>query len=128
MRNADLPGQSNCGAIARYSQRIPEIELPRVDIPEKATGQFRYVQNVRLRGMLHGKVVRSPIWGAHVVSVDKSSVTGMAGNPQVVVKNDFVGVVADTEWHVIQAVAALNVTWSSADPLPSSQATVRAGS
>jgi nicotinate dehydrogenase subunit B len=93
--------------------------LPRVDIPEKATGQFRYVQNVRLRGMLHGKVVRSPIWGAHVVSVDKSSVTGMPGNPQVVVKNDFVGVVADTEWHAIQAVAALNVTWSSADPLPS---------
>jgi CO/xanthine dehydrogenase Mo-binding subunit len=69
--------------------------------------------------MLHGKVVRSPIWGAHVVSVDKSSLTGMPGNPQVVVKNDFVGVVADTEWHAIQAVAALNVTWSSADPLPS---------
>jgi CO/xanthine dehydrogenase Mo-binding subunit len=35
------------------------------------------------------------------------------------VKNDFVGVVADTEWHAIQAAAALNVTWSSADPLPS---------
>jgi nicotinate dehydrogenase subunit B len=93
--------------------------VPRVDIPAKATGQFQYVQNVRVRGMLHGKVVRSPIWGAHVVSVDQSSVAGMPGNPQVVVNNDFVGVVADTEWHALIAAAALNVTWSNADPLPS---------
>jgi len=93
--------------------------VPRVDIPAKATGQFQYVQNVRVRGMLHGKVVRSPIWGAHVVSVDQSSVAGMPGNPQVVVNKDFVGVVADTEWHALMAAAALNVTWSNADPLPS---------
>ena len=93
--------------------------LPRIDIPAKATAQFQYVQNVRVRGMLHGKVVRSRIWGAKVVSVDKSSVSGLPGNPQVVVKNDFIGVVADSEWHAIQAAAALNVTWSTPDPLPS---------
>ena len=93
--------------------------LPRIDIPAKATAQFQYVQNIRVRGMLHGKVVRSRVWGAKVVNVDKGSVAGMPGNVQVVVKNDFVGVVADTEWHAIQAAAALNVTWSTPDPLPS---------
>jgi len=92
--------------------------VPRIDIPAKATGQFQYVENVRLPGMLHGKVVRPPVLGAHVVRVDPSSVAGMRGSPQVVVKNDFVGVVADTDWHAAQAAGALSVTWSSGDPLP----------
>ncbi len=92
--------------------------VPRLDIPSKTTGQFVYVQHVRLPGMLHGKVVRAPVVGATVVSVDKSSVAGMPGNIQVVVKNNFVGVVADTEWNAIQAAAALNVTWSAGATLP----------
>ena len=92
--------------------------VPRIDIPAKATGQFQYVQNVRVPGMLHGKVVRPPVLGAHVVSVDKSTVAGLPGNVQVVVKNDFVGVVADTEWHAIQAAGALSVMWSNGDTLP----------
>jgi nicotinate dehydrogenase subunit B len=92
--------------------------VPRLDIPTKTTGQFVYVQHVRLPGMLHGKVVRPPVVGATVVSVDRNSVAGLPGNIQVVVKNNFVGVVADTEWNAIQAVAALNVTWSAGATLP----------
>ena len=92
--------------------------VPRLDIPEKTTGQFQYVQHVRLPGMLHGKVVRPPFVGSKVVSVDKSSILGMPGKPQVVVKNDFVGVVADTQWNATQAAAALDVTWSDPATLP----------
>ena len=92
--------------------------VPRPEIPAKATGTFRYVQNVRLPGMLHGRVVRPNAIGAKVVSVDKNSVANMPGVVQVVVKNDFVGVVADTQWHAIQAAGTLNVTWSAGDTLP----------
>jgi nicotinate dehydrogenase subunit B len=92
--------------------------VPRIDLPAKATGQFQYVQHVRLPGMLHGKVVRPPTVGATVAGVDQSSVAGLPGKVQVVVKNDFVGVVADTEWHAIQAAGALNVTWSPGAALP----------
>jgi nicotinate dehydrogenase subunit B len=92
--------------------------VPRIDIPTKATGQFQYVQHVRLPGMLHGKVVRPPVVGAAVVSVDEGSVAGLPGNVKVVVKNNFVGVVADTEWSAIQAAKALNVTWSQGVTLP----------
>jgi nicotinate dehydrogenase subunit B len=93
--------------------------VPRIDLPRKATGQFQYVQHVRLPGMLHGKVVRPPVVGAKVVSVDKSSVAGLfGGKVQVIVKNDFVGVVADTEWNAIQAAKTLAVTWSEGDTLP----------
>jgi CO/xanthine dehydrogenase Mo-binding subunit len=92
--------------------------VPRIDLPPKATGQFQYVQHVRLPGMLHGKVVRPPLVGATVVNVDTNSVALLPGKVQVVVKNDFVGVVADTEWHAIQAVKALVVTWSGGAALP----------
>jgi nicotinate dehydrogenase subunit B len=92
--------------------------VPRIDLPPKTTGQFQYVQHVRLPGMLHGKVVRPPVVGAKVVSVDKNSVAGMPGNIQVIVKNDFVGVVADTEWNAIQAVSALTIAWSGGEVLP----------
>jgi nicotinate dehydrogenase subunit B len=92
--------------------------VPRIDLPAKATGQFQYVQHVRLPGMLHGKVVRPPVVGATVVNVDKGSVSSLPGSVQVVVKNNFVGVVADTEWHAIQAAKALAVTWSGGATLP----------
>jgi CO/xanthine dehydrogenase Mo-binding subunit len=114
--NLTLDGQAVPKDPSQYT--VLGTSVPRVDIPAKATGQFQYVQNVRVPGMLHGKVVRPATIGAHVMSVDKGSVAGMPGNIQVVVKNDFVGVVADTEWHATQAAGALNVTWSSGDSLP----------
>jgi hypothetical protein len=92
--------------------------LPRVDIPAKSTGSFTYVQNVRVPGMLHGKVVRPTTVGGHLMNLDKSSVAGLAGNVQVVQQHDFVGVVADSEWHAIQGIASQNIQWSAGDPLP----------
>ncbi len=92
--------------------------VARYDIPEKATGQYEFIQNVRVPGMLHGKVVRPPAIGAKVVSVDEASVAGLPGNVKVVVKNDFVGVVADKEWQALQAAQELKVTWSTPAALP----------
>ena len=94
--------------------------VPRVDIPAKVKGSFQYVQKVRIPGMLHGKVVRPPFVGAHLKKIDKSAVSGLPGNPQVVQVNDFAGVVADTEWHALKAATALAgaITWSAGDTLP----------
>jgi CO/xanthine dehydrogenase Mo-binding subunit len=94
--------------------------VPRVDIPAKAKGTFQYVQKVRVPGMLHGRVVRPPAIGAHVQNIDTSVLNGLPGSPQLVQVNDFVGVVADTEWHAIKAATALasGITWSQGDVLP----------
>ncbi|MEZ5352102.1 MAG: molybdopterin cofactor-binding domain-containing protein [Bryobacteraceae bacterium] len=91
---------------------------PRDDIPAKVLGSYEYVQNIRLPGMLHGKVVRPPAIGAQVVSVDESSVAGLPGNVKVVVKKNFVGVVADRDWFAQQAARLLVVTWSTPPELP----------
>jgi nicotinate dehydrogenase subunit B len=110
----------NSGAVPKDARQYTVLgtSVPRIDLPAKVTGQFQYVQQVRLPGMLHGKVARSPFVGAKLISVDRSSVEGLPGSVQVIVNHDFVGVVADTEWHAIQAVKALAVTWSSGPPLP----------
>jgi nicotinate dehydrogenase subunit B len=89
----------------------------RPDIPEIVTGQFEFVHNVRVPGMLHGRVVRPPAAGATLIRVDESSVDGMPGLVKVVVKKNFVGVVAEKPWQALQAADKLKVTWSSGSGL-----------
>jgi CO/xanthine dehydrogenase Mo-binding subunit len=92
--------------------------IPRFDIPAMATGQFEYVHNVRVAGMLHGQVVRPPSIGASVKSVDESSVKNLPGAVKVVVKKNFVGVVAEKPWQALQAAAKLKVEWTAGTALP----------
>jgi nicotinate dehydrogenase subunit B len=93
--------------------------LPRVDMPAMATGQFEYVHNVKVPGMVHGAVVRPPSVGATLVSVDESSVQRMPGILKVFVRKNLVGVVAEKPWQAMQAANALKATWSEGAGLPS---------
>ena len=93
--------------------------VPRIDLPDLVTGRFEFVDNVRVPEMVHGRVVRPPVVGAKVVSVDDSSVSGLPGVLKVVVKSDFVGIVAERLWQAIQAANSLTVTWSQGTGLPS---------
>jgi CO/xanthine dehydrogenase Mo-binding subunit len=91
---------------------------PRVDMIAMATGRLEFVQNVRVPGMLHGRVIRPPAVGATLVSVDEQSVRGMPGVVRVVVRKNFVGVVAEKQWQAIQAANALRATWTRGVGLP----------
>ena len=93
--------------------------VTRVDMAAMATGQFEYVHNVRVPGMLHGAVVRPPAVGATLVGVDESSVRRMAGVVKVVVKKNFVGIVAQKRWQAMQAATRLKATWTPGAGLPS---------
>ena len=88
------------------------------DLPALVTGKFEFVHNVRLPGMLHGRVVRPPSVEATVAKVDESSVQGMPGLVKVVVKKNFVGVVAEKPWQAMQAAAKLKVAWNPGPALP----------
>ena len=92
--------------------------VPRLDIPAMATGQFEYVHNVRVPGMLHGRVVRPPTFGATVRTVDEQSVYGMPGVVKVVVRENFIGVVAEKPWQAEQAARQLKVVWNEGTRLP----------
>src|ERR1700730_3718736 len=71
--------------------------VPSLDISELVTGRFEFVHNVHVAGMLHARVVRPPAVGATVVSVDEGSVRGVPGLVKVVVRKNFVGVVAEQQ-------------------------------
>jgi nicotinate dehydrogenase subunit B len=92
--------------------------IPRVDIPALAMGTFEFVHNLKVPGMLHGKVVRPPAVGATVTGVDESSVAGIAGLVRVVVRKNFVGVVAEKPWQAIQIANKLKVEWTAGSSLP----------
>jgi CO/xanthine dehydrogenase Mo-binding subunit len=98
--------------------KVLGTSVPRVDLPALATGTLEFVQNVRVPGMLHGAVVRPPNVGATLASVDERSVADLAGLVRVVVKKNFVGVVADKPWQALKAAAKLQVQWTSGDALP----------
>src|SRR5262245_56382131 len=85
--------------------------LGRLDLPEMATGRLEYAHNVRIPGMLHGRVVRPPAVGATLESVDESSVRSIPGVIKVVVRKNFVGVVAEKQYQAVQAATALKVNW-----------------
>jgi CO/xanthine dehydrogenase Mo-binding subunit len=89
-----------------------------VDIPEKVRGKLQYIQNVRVPGMLHGRVVRPPGINARLVSVDGFP-KRIPGLVKVVVEKDFVGVVAEREEQAIKAAKTLKVTWSDPGGVPS---------
>ena len=92
--------------------------VPRVDLPGLVTAQVEYVHNVRVQGMLHGSVVRPPSVGANLVNVDERSVSGMPGFVRLVVKKNFVGVVAQKPWQALQIANALKATWTPGPALP----------
>ena len=92
--------------------------IGRPDMAAMATGTFEYAHNVRVPGMLHGMVIRPSAVGANLMSVDESSVAGMPGLMKVVVKKNFVGVVAEKKWQAIQIANKLDVKWSTPPELP----------
>ena len=95
----------------------------RLDIPDKVTGKYTYVHQVRVPGMLHGRMVRPRGQGAYPynsnvpVSVDASSIAHIPG-AKVVQVNNFLGVVAPKEFDAIQAAAQLKVVWNTNPILP----------
>jgi nicotinate dehydrogenase subunit B len=98
--------------------RIVGKPVARVDIPDKVAARFTYMQDFRLPGMLHARVIRPPAIGTTLLEVDESSLHEIPAVVQVVRLGNFLGVVARTEWAAIRAAQILAVKWSDAATLP----------
>jgi CO/xanthine dehydrogenase Mo-binding subunit len=96
--------------------RIVGKPMPRVDIPPKVTGEFTFMQDVRVPNMLHGRVIRPA--GVHSKLIGIGGFSPPVPGAQVVTQGDFVGVVAEREWDAINAANALQVAWSDWNGLP----------
>ena len=106
--------------------RVVGTRQARVDIPAKLAGDLVFVHDMRVPGMLHGRVVRPPYAGADhgefigntLESVDESSIAHIPGIRAVVVIRDFIGIVAEREEHAEQALRELRVAWKPWPGMP----------
>jgi nicotinate dehydrogenase subunit B len=100
--------------------KIVGKSVARSDIPAKVTGGMAFVQDIRLPGTLHGRVVRPPRYGSTLDSVDEGAVRAMPGIVIVVRDGSFLGVIAEREEQAIKAREALrkSAKWTLGPELP----------
>ncbi len=89
--------------------------IAREDIAPKVYAQQDFCTDVKVPGMVHGRMIRPPIAGAVPVKVDEGSIEDIPG-ARVVWEKGFLGIVADKEWDAIKAAQKLKVEWSDAKP------------
>jgi nicotinate dehydrogenase subunit B len=94
--------------------------VPRLDIPAKVTGGVAYVQDMRLPGMVHARIVRPPSYGAQLTACDMSATEKMPGVVKVVRDGNFLAVVAAKEFQAVKAMRVLSAAaqWQETASLP----------
>ncbi len=94
--------------------------LPRIDLPGKLAGLPSFVQDLRLDGMVHARVVRPIAYGGRLLDVDEAAVAAMPGVLKVVREGSFLGVIAEREFQAIAAMRALAASahWAPGHKLP----------
>jgi len=90
------------------------------DLVAKVLGEPCFVHDIELPGMVHGRVVRPPNYGARLVDVDHRTVSDMPGVLQIVRNGSFLGVLAEREEQAVSAMMQLKRTasWAPGSGLP----------
>ncbi len=89
--------------------------IKREDVAPKVFAQEDFVTDIKVPGMVHGRMIRPAVAGQVPVKVDEGSIKDIPG-AKVVWDKGFLGVVADKEWDAIKAAETLKVEWSQVDP------------
>src|SRR5476649_1044370 len=97
--------------------------IKREDVAPKVFAIEDFVTDVKVPGMVHGRMIRPAIAGSVPVKVDDSAIKHILG-AKVVWDKGFLGVVADKEWDAIQAAEKMKVQWSQVQPPFPEQATL----
>jgi CO/xanthine dehydrogenase Mo-binding subunit len=95
--------------------RIVGQPLPRADVAPKVFCTEDFCSDLKVPGMMHGRMIRPPVAGSVPAKVDESSIHDIPG-ARVVWEKDLIGVVAEHEWDAIRAADKLKVTWTEVKP------------
>jgi isoquinoline 1-oxidoreductase subunit beta len=93
--------------------RLIGKDTPRLDGFDKVTGRARFGVDQRPAGLLHAAILRPPVQGETVTSLDDAAAKAIKGVRHVVRLPYGVAVVADDTWTAMQAKRALRVNWTS---------------
>ncbi len=97
------------------AHKIVGQPIKRADVAPKVFCQEDYCTDIKVPGMVHGRVIRPPVAGAVPVAVDESSIKDVPG-VRVIREKDFLGLVAEKEWNAVKAAEKLKVEWSDSSP------------
>jgi CO/xanthine dehydrogenase Mo-binding subunit len=102
------------------ARALAGLPASRIDIPDKVFGAPRFIHDMTLPGMLHGRVLRPDQPRARLVALDEAAVRASPGLVALVRDGDFLGVVAETEDAAAAALERLRAaaTWSGGEALP----------
>jgi nicotinate dehydrogenase subunit B len=102
--NADL-------VTAPVHWEVAGTDLPKINANEMVTGKHKFVSDLKLPGMLYGRVLRAPSFSSKLVSANTSAAAKMPG--VVVIRDgDFVGVAAPDERTAEKALASVEAKWA----------------
>ena len=101
--------------------KVLGTSVPRPNARDLVTGSHRYPSDIKRPGMLRGKVLRPPSYGAKLVSIDLTPAKEMK-DVVTVQDGEFVGAAAPTTYQAQKALDAIAKTakWESA-PHPSTK-------
>jgi isoquinoline 1-oxidoreductase subunit beta len=85
--------------------------LARLDVPLKINGSAKYGIDLDVPGMVQAAIIKCPVFGGTVKSIDEGAITGRRGVQQVVKLKDAVAVVADRYFRARAALDALPIEW-----------------
>jgi CO/xanthine dehydrogenase Mo-binding subunit len=116
--DALLDREATAGVPPKSSHRVVGSALLRLDLPDKAFGRPRFVHDLVLPGMLHGRVLRPPSPAAVLLSIDDSKVRALGAT--VVRDGNFLGVLAEREEVALKALERLRegAAWNEPQTLP----------
>lgn len=86
--------------------------VPKVNGEAFVTGKHQYVSDLKLPGMLYGKIVRPVAYGATVDSVDVTAAKNMTG-VTVVQDGNFLGVAAADVSTASEALSSIKIQWKT---------------
>lgn len=92
--------------------KIAGTSVPKVDARDFVTGSHKYTSDLKLPGMLYGKVVRPAAYNATLASVDTSAAETIPG-VKVVKDGDFIAVAAPDRETAANAADQIKVNWNT---------------
>jgi isoquinoline 1-oxidoreductase beta subunit len=101
---------------------------PRIDLPSKLDGTFRFAGDVRLPGMVFASIRHGPVDGAQLTGFDTKAAAGIKGLRGIVESKRWIAVAADTWWSAEAALTAMKPKFSATNPVSSSDIAARLGS
>jgi isoquinoline 1-oxidoreductase beta subunit len=99
--------------------------FPRLDLPSKVDGSFRFAGDVRLPGMVFAAIRHGPADGSELTGFNREAAAGIKGLAGIVESKRWLAVAATTWWSAEQALNAMKPRFTTTTPVSSNEIAAR---